>query len=90
MMELINIIEQEFNLDAGAIKGGGRYEPLPDLRVCIYSVLKTHYPKPKVMELINRNRTISYYYDSRLESLDYDKNFKAMYNKIRGIYLKLL
>jgi len=88
-MELIDKVEQEFNLDQGAIKGGGRYEPLPDLRVCIYAVLKTHYSKPKVMELINRNRTISYYYDSRLESLDYDKDFRAMYNKIRSIYLKL-
>jgi len=89
MMELIDKVEQEFNLDQGAIKGGGRYEPLPDLRVCIYAVLKTHYSKPRIMKMLNKHRTLYYHHEKRLKGLDYDKDFKAMYNKIRSIYLKL-
>ena len=82
---IISEVEKGLELENGSICGPGKIDPLTDIRVCIYKILTVYYSPNEAMKMLNRIRVLQYYYKRRISNINYDRELRKMFIRIKKI-----
>jgi hypothetical protein len=82
---IISEVEKGLELENGSICGQGKIDPLTNIRVCIYKILTVYYSPNEVMKMLNRTRVLQYYYKRRIANINYDRELRKMFIRIKKI-----
>jgi len=82
---IISEVEKVLELENGSICGTGKIDPLTDIRICIYKILTVYYSPNEAMKMLNRTRVLQYYYKRRIANINYDRELRKMFIRIKKI-----
>ena len=82
---IISEVEKGLELENGSICGTGKIDPLTDIRICIYKILTVYYSPNEAMKMLNRTRVLQYYYKRRIANINYDRELRKMFIRIKKI-----
>jgi len=82
---IISEVENGLELENGSICGSGKIDPLTDIRVCIYKILTIYYSPNEAMKMLNRTRVLQYYYKRRIANINYNRELRKMFIRIKKI-----